>query len=161
MECVVNGRRIKYENGAMYWWKTRNGRYFMKEPKWVQFKLSISKTGNGLYETIFVGGKNMKYHRVLYFIHNQDWDITDTSMSNRIDHIDRNSLNNNIENLRVVTQQQNMWNSKGKGYFWSKRHNRFIVRIGKNSKKIEGGSFINEEDAIARAAEMKATHHTF
>ena len=162
MECEIYGRLLKYENDDLYWWKTRNGRYYMKVPKWVKYKVYIVTTHTGhQYRKVMIGEKHYAYHRVIYHIYNQEWDIRDNSKSNYIDHRDGNTLNNNIDNLRVATHQQNMWNTKSKNYFWSKRLNRYIVRIGFNNKKIEGGTFINEADAIVRAAEMKKEYHSF
>jgi len=162
MECELNGMKIKYDDGDLYWWKTRNGRHYMKVPKWVKHKASIMTTHTGhQYRKVMIGGKKLSYHRVVYFIHRQEWDIHNSCMDNYIDHRDGNTLNNNIDNLRVATHQQNMWNTKSKNYYWSKRLNRYIVRIGFNNKKIEGGAFINEADAIVRAAEMKKEYHTF
>jgi hypothetical protein len=58
----------------------------------------------------------------MYYFYNLDFDIFNKKLV--IDHIDRNPLNNNIENLRVVTHQENTFNSDAKGcYFNKKRKN--------------------------------------
>jgi len=101
----------------------------------------------------------MKVHRVMYYIHNPKWDIYDNSSENLIDHIDQNGMNNNIENLRIATHSQNMWNRPGKNYHWDGY--RWRVRIHLNNKSIHGGMFKNEEDAIKRVQEMKKEYHTF
>ena len=46
-------------------------------------------------------------HRIIYLMHNPDFD-----QSLSIDHMDGNSLNNKIENLRAVTHKQNLRNQK-------------------------------------------------
>ena len=56
---------------------------------------------------IIINIKAYKYHRVVYKCYNPEWDINDSSRDNSIDHIDRNRLNNNINNLRVVNNSQN------------------------------------------------------
>lgn len=61
-----------------------------------------SKTSNGKYYDVFCKGRLYKAHRVVWQI--LKGDIPDGMT---IDHIDLNSLNNKIENLRCVTQQIN------------------------------------------------------
>ena len=79
----------------------------------------------------------------------------------QIDHIDNNKLNNNIENLRVATQQQNMWNKNCKGYSFDKKNNKWRVRISVDGKSINGGYFNTEEEAIKKRAELKNQYHNF
>lgn len=70
-----------------------------------------------------------------------------------IDHIDGNKLNNNIDNLRLVTQRQNNQNKevhrKGKlvGCFFDKKKNKWCAqtKIGKNHIFI--GNFTTELEA--------------
>ena len=72
-----------------------------------------------------------------------------------IDHIDQNSLNNQKNNLRIVTHSQNQmnspkWNScssKFKGVSWHKGNNKWISNIGFNNKQIFLGYFKSEIDA--------------
>ena len=73
----------------------------------------------------------------------------------KIDHIDRNPLNNDINNLREATQQINMINTglqknntsgcKGVCY----QHNAWVVGITFNQKDIYLGRFKNKSDAFA------------
>ena len=46
-------------------------------------------------------------HRVIYYFHNQEWDIYHSYLDNSIDHINENKTDNRIENLRVVNNSQN------------------------------------------------------
>jgi len=116
MEIELNGKRIKYEDGELYYWYSHSAGFPLKTPKWRKFKHTIANNQNRLYKTIMVNRRQFKVHRVIYYIHNPQWDIWDSSQSNLIDHIDGDSLNNNIENLREATHQQNMWNQHLKGY---------------------------------------------
>ena len=80
-----------------------------------------------------------------------------------IDHIDNNGLNNQKNNLRIVTHQQNMMNSskiknkssKFKGISWDKNRNKWYTEIFFSGKKYFLGRFTNEIDA-ARAYNTKA-----
>lgn len=71
-----------------------------------------------------------------------------------IDHINRNTLDNRKENLRICTQSQNSKNqskpknSKCEFMGVSFERGKYCARIGYNKKKIHLGSFDNLEDAI-------------
>ncbi len=72
-----------------------------------------------------------------------------------IDHIDGDPLNNQLDNLRIVTHQQNTFNqkkkagtvSKYKGVTWCKRSQKWLAQIGKNGRNNFLGYFTKEEDA--------------
>lgn len=64
-----------------------------------------------------------------------------------IDHINRNKLDNRIENLRFVTPQQNMFNKLCKGYSFDKSHNKYIAHIRLNGKTKHLGRFEKLDDA--------------
>jgi len=160
MEAVINGTKIKYEDGELWRWYCRGGRggWDLKHPYW-----RIMKQSNNLnhYKTVRTG-KNYLVHRVIYYIHNQDWDIDDSSTDNYIDHIDGNPHNNSIENLRVVNQSQNQWNrhhTKCKGYCWNKKDKKFRAQIAVNYKRINLGSFDLAEDARNAYLEAKNIYH--
>ena len=65
----------------------------------------------------------------------------------QIDHINGVTNDNRIVNLRNVTHQQNSFNTKAKGYFWSKRGNKWQAQIALNYKIIHLGYFTTEEEA--------------
>ena len=44
-----------------------------------------------------------------------------------VDHIDRDKSNNNLDNLRWVTQSQNCRNKDCKGYSWNKQKKKMAV----------------------------------
>ena len=160
MESVINDRLVKLEDdGELYWWKTHNKGVEMKNPQWMIFKPSLCGTKKYRYKKIIILKKTYKLHRVIYKLHNPEWNIDDTSKYNVIDHIDRNTENNNIQNLRAVTQHQNIWNMNSKGYSWDKKANKYRVRIILNGESINGGYFVNEEDAITKRAELKLKYH--
>jgi len=106
----------------------------------------LKKTG---YREIKINGKLYYSHRLIYIYHNGE--IADGL---HIDHIDRDKLNNNIENLRLVTRQENYFNTDAKGYYFNKARNKFQAYIGINGKLIHLGYFDTEEEA--RNAYLKA-----
>jgi hypothetical protein len=86
-------------------------------------------------------------------------------MTNTIDHINRNPLDNRRSNLRPATQQQQNCNqgkqsnntSGVRGVGWHKFKQKWRARIKLNGKRLELGYFDNLEDAtrVRRAAELK------
>jgi hypothetical protein len=84
-----------------------------------------------------------------------------------IDHIDNNSLNNKIENLRECTITQNNHNTKlrknntsgHKGVTWCKKAKKWKVAINANGKYHYFGLYVNLEDAIKVAIEARKKLH--
>tara|TARA_R110000796_G_C14394630_1_gene416839 strand:+ start:207 stop:698 length:492 start_codon:yes stop_codon:yes gene_type:complete len=67
-----------------------------------------------------------------------------------INHIDFNPLNNNVNNLEVITQRKNTnkkhLNSSSKyvGVYWHKYNNKWVASITVDGKRKHLGYFINE-----------------
>lgn len=79
-----------------------------------------------------------------------------------IDHIDRNSLNNQKDNLRICTRSQNIRNSnkrqgssRYKGVRWHKGTGKWNARITFNYREYHLGLF-SSEIAAAKAYDRKA-----
>ncbi len=70
-----------------------------------------------------------------------------------VDHIDRNKLNNNVENLQLISQRQNLSkdkknkSSKYTGVSWHIQRKKWYAAIRIDGKKVNLGSYLNEEDA--------------
>jgi len=70
-----------------------------------------------------------------------------------VDHINHDKSDNRVENLRVVSQRENLSNRKNKytseytGVSWCKSCNKWVSSIGINGKKKTLGRFENEIDA--------------
>jgi len=158
MERELDGRLLKYEEGKLYVWREMWRGQKRKNPDWWVLKGTIHKDG---YRQVSINNKRYFYHRLVYFLHNPDWDIHDTSMDNSIDHIDRNKLNNNIENLRVVTHSQNMCNTDCKGYTFDKANGKYKAQIMVNEKNNYLGQFVTEDDARNAYLIAKEKYHTF
>lgn len=80
-----------------------------------------------------------------------------------VDHINGDSLDNRLGNLRIATRRQNAKNtgprpnssSQYKGVSWKAQMGKWVAQITNNYKKIHIGYFSNEEDA-ARAHDTVA-----
>ena len=95
MDCELNRRKIKYEDGKLWVWRETK----TKPSYWIELKGCVKKDG---YKSVSINYKLYLYHRVVYFINNPDWDIHNSSTDNMIDHIDRDRLNNNINSLYSI-----------------------------------------------------------
>ena len=158
MEFEIYGVNFNYEYSNIY----QLYEYKTKPHEWKERKLSINTNGYKYFE---IRVSNKRYtillHRLIYWLHNPDWDILDSSIKNNsIDHIDGNPLNNNIENLRVVTNQENHFNeTRAKGYCWNKTAKKWVSHIRLNGKTKYLGLFDKKEDAHNAYLEAKKIYH--
>ena len=90
------------------------------------------------YKTIVLAGREKSIHRLMLkaFIPNPNPDIFTIC-----DHINRNSMDNRLENLRWSTTQLNNLNRTCRGYYYDKRDNKFIASLNINGKSKYLGSF--------------------
>jgi hypothetical protein len=137
MSCVVNGIDIIYTDNKLY--------KFNKSGSIRELKGCVDKH-NG-YRKVQINYNTYLYHRIVYKCCNENWDIDYSNTNNQIDHIDRNKLNNNINNLRIVTASQNNQNKINKGYFWDKSKNKWKASIYVNYKAKHLGYYHTEEEA--------------
>lgn len=95
--------------------------------------------------------KNIKIHKLvaIYFLNHQP-----CGMKKVVDHIDRNQLNNNIENLRIVTQRENSLNidrskftSQFNGVYYYNSRKKWVSKIIVNGKSKYLGYFQTELEA--------------
>ena len=159
MENIVCNTRLKYEDDVLYRWIYKCGPRLLKNPCWKVVKHTPDKRG---YSGLELNGKRYLYHRVVYKVCNPDWDISDISSENQIDHIcGAKPLDNRIENLRILTHQQNMCNNLHwvKGYYYIKRVNKYQAQIRLNGKHIHLGYHDTAEEAREAYVNAKKIHH--
>lgn len=127
---------IEYRDGVLYW---KNDRNFN-----VKAGDKVGAKGNG-YLRFKLFDKTFANHRVIYFMHHGKWPEV-------VDHIDRDTSNNRIENLRAANKSENKCNSKphknrkAKGSYLLKT-GRYMSVIQKNGVREYLGVFDTEEEA--------------
>jgi hypothetical protein len=109
------------------------------------------------YNQIWCKGKIFFRHRIIGFAF-LNLDISNPKQ--QIDHRDGNKINNCVQNLRIVSNQQNQWNQlKAKGFCWNKRYQKYMAYIKLNGKLIYLGYFLTEEEARAAYLAAKQVYH--
>ena len=129
-----------YKDGNLYWKVSRSSRI-----KVGQLAGTFPKDKR---PRIYVKPKTWLTHRIIFAMHHG-------YMPKYIDHIDGNTLNNKIENLREATFSENCQNtglrkdnkSGIKGIHWNKQRKKWDATICKNKTKIFVGRFKDIEQA--------------
>lgn len=108
----------------------------------------VGSAGERGYRLVVIDYFPYKLHRLIFLWHHGYF-------PEATDHIDGNTSNNKIENLRACSWLQNNWNQKlrksntsgVKGVSWNKKLNRWRALIGFNRKLIHVGYFDSIEEA--------------
>lgn len=132
---------FRYDNGKLFWIKKPN------------YKTNIGAVAGYLQPTskrfdIAFRGKKYRASRLIWLFHHG-------TLPDYIDHINRDGLDDRIENLRPCTHQQNMQNrnrhknSKSiyKGVSFNKSKNQWVAKIRFEGKQIVCGKFYDEKEA--------------
>ena len=155
MEFELNDVKLKLDGNQLYYWYDSIGNRKLKNPRWRLKKLTVNEIG---YQRTPVSTRNFGFHRIVYYAHNPEWNIWDTSHNNEIDHIDRNKTNNNISNLRVATRSENALNQEqvdnAKGYSFHKASGKYRVQFRNNYL----GCYNTEQEAKDVYREIKAKY---
>jgi len=138
------------------WFESVNDRFWKIWNNRFAGKLAGSFDKKG-YWVVVIFHKHYKAHRLAWLYVYGEWP------QNHIDHINHQTDDNRLENLREVTRFQNQWNgsiqtgtsSQYKGVCWYKNYNKWKAQINVNGKKKHLGYFINPIDA-ARAYDRAA-----
>lgn len=155
---------FEYDGQALIW-KDRPRHHFKSDKAHKCFKAKMAgkragrtMTGQG-YVQILIDGRRMLAHRLILMMHGHE-------VNGVVDHIDRNPANNTLANLRVCTQQQNIWNSCG----WANKKSRlprgigptnsgkFYANIRLNGRNVRLGTFATCAEAVAARASAERSH---
>jgi len=175
MKNQINWHEILiYDQGTgIFTWKVRPREHLISKRGFSLWNTRYSgKVAGSVHATacghrcinITVNNKKYKAHRIA-------WAMVYGSIPDgmTIDHIDQNSINNSINNLRLATEQEqkrnypvSSRNSSGHvGIDWCKKSKKWRARITVNRKNIEVGSShdISEAIKMRKDAELKHGFH--
>jgi hypothetical protein len=134
------------ERGRLVWVKRPHPKANLVVPG----ALAGSVHGDCYRRISFAGTRHLEHRVIWAIVHGYDSPF-------QIDHVNGDTFDNRIENLREATQSQNMANrvisgkrvGSKKGAFYYKRHQLWAANIGFNKKRIHLGYFQTEEEAHA------------
>ncbi|HII3146503.1 TPA: HNH endonuclease [Citrobacter braakii] len=122
------------------------------------------RSKNNAYAQVRLNGKLTMVHRIIWEMHNG---AIDSGMY--VDHIDGNTFNNRLSNLRLVTHQDNHRNQKKRstnksgylGVSWNKQHQKWQASIKLSGKVKYLGWFDDIKDAARarKAADIEFGFH--
>jgi len=136
----------------------RDGKLFNNRYRGRQARKDEEAGGNSgykdEYKKVGIRGYYYKTHRLVWVFH-----YGDIPTELQVDHINGNKFDNRIENLRLVTAQENLFNRKAKGYYWETARGQWNARIGINGVKMFLGRFDTEVEARTAYLKAKAELH--
>lgn len=143
---------FNYKDGEIYWKVSKTNRVKVGDK-------AGSLSGSGYFQ-VHLNKKQIKLHQIIYSMHHG-------YIPKQIDHIDGNTLNNRIENLREATHTENMRNTKlrrnnksgVKGVSWNKANKKWYVQLSIDGKKKGFGYYFDLEVARFVAETMRHKFH--
>ena len=149
---LVNDEMVYVNRFGDLWRWTRNCQW--SSPKFRKIDVTPNPKG---YIRPKIGGTRVLQHRIVASVF-LGLNMSDTKI--QVDHINGVTHDNRIENLRLVTNQQNHFNrTKALGYSWNKQMNKWRAQIRLDGRLIHLGLFVNEEDARDAYMNAKLIHH--
>lgn len=132
---------FEYKEGKLFWKISRNPKIKIGDLAGRKF------IGTNGYYSIFLDKKSSLIHRIIWVMHHRE--IPDGLF---IDHINRNKLDNRIENLRLVSPRESVNNrdvvlTRKFPPGIRKHGNKYLSFIRMNKKHISLGSFSTPEEA--------------
>lgn len=150
---IINYLDVKPSEGRVFWKKVPSQRVKLNQE-------AGSLSGNG-YWHIGLLNKSIKRSRLIFFyVHGY--------LPQVVDHVNGDTQDDRIENLRGCSTSENMMNQKVredntssyKGVSWNKAVGKWHSYINKEGKRTHLGFFDNKEDARKRVEEARVILHS-
>jgi len=106
------------------------------------------------YHRTHVNGKDYSTHRLVWI-----WNRGEIPKGLMLDHINRDKLDNRIENLRLVTRSENQFNRGAKGYHYHSKLGRWVASIQIDKHRIYLGSYVEAWEAEEAYLKAKSAYH--
>jgi hypothetical protein len=148
--------RYEPETGKLFWRERSPELFLGRSQRYCQlwnFRWSGREAGTistSGYRVICIFYHLLSAHRIIWAMANNEW------AEENIDHIDRDTSNNRIDNLRLATKQQNAANaapsggsSKYRGVSKMADSGKWRAYISKDGKQKYLGTFLDEKQAAA------------
>ena len=135
---------LEYREGELYWKASHDGR--------CPVGTRAGKPRPSGYRAVNYRGTRYREHRVVWEMFNEA--VPDGLF---VDHINRKRDDNRIENLRVVTKQENNRNTFGKG--WQLVKGRYSAGITIDGKRKRLGTYDTAEEAHQVYVKAKIKYH--
>jgi HNH endonuclease/AP2 domain len=144
---------FSYEDGCLYWNK-------QKSPSVNLFEKAGSSSEKDRYLRVMINHQSYKVHRLVFLLHHG-------YMPNYVDHINGDTFDNRIENLRDATYAQNNQNAKirkdstsgVKGVFFHKATGKWTASCQVNKKRTHLGLFLTIEEAEKAVKSFREQSH--
>lgn len=147
-------------------WKERPRKHFSTDRGWRCFNSNDAGneagtvTGNG-YKVVTLNSRRRQVHRIIWMMAYKSWPAL------HIDHINGNSGDNRLENLRQATDAENLRNCRihrdnktgFKGIHFHKARGKYHAQIMVGGTKIHLGYFLTPEDAHAAYCTAADKYH--
>jgi len=155
---IIKTKYIYNKNGYLVWNINIVNNRIKKGDK---VKGTLQKSRNLIYKYIGINGKQYAEHRIIwYLLKNINPDDLD------IDHINRDTLDNRIENLRLVTTQQNnknknkyVNNTTGHPGIYKEANGRYAAVVYLDGKTYRNKTYETIEEALIGQENKKNELH--
>ncbi len=145
---VIEGKELMVFASGVIYRLNSNGKAF-------KLAKNVANAPTG-YNTLNVKNKTFYRHRIMGMAF-LNLDVNNKSQV--MDHINGNRIDNRLENLRIVSYQQNSFNSRAKGYYYDKCASKYRSQITVNGKNINVGLFKTAMEANQAYIEAKKIYH--
>ena len=141
---------FRYENGKLYW--------KVKPNRNIRLNSEAGTVNNNGYVIVTINGKKHQAHRIIWEMHGRE-------PAPMIDHINGDTKDNRIENLRAANNSRNQMNSKLrnnsksgiKGVSWCNTYKKWIGQIWVEGHCHKVGRYDSKDEcanAVAKAREV-------